>query len=397
MVIKQGSTELGEAGSVFLDLLDIRKMYEQWGISSAADIPDPDRDVLLPIRGVTAVSYEAAPHIFQPAWDENLTEKDYVICVHGWRKGGPAAATTAQLYKGRSDEITMFKRLWHRGFKGRYIGFIWPTYDVEVRNQDGSYNGLSSADESKFNHSEYRAWKCGEAFKDMVNGLPSGYKKKVIAHSLGNVVVGSAMEKGMTVDNYALLNAAIPARCYHQAAPAPLIALTEDDMSEDPTPAVRALSYRGDAASLGHARLESVGGKISNFYLPDDSALSLLGPGWALNQTTMKPDPRESYEYENLPGFHEVQWEPVFGVKRIITDPHEAMAMVNASASRAVGSISVPAGAGGTGIDTNINMDDPGMVFDEEHEAVFKWQCAKTWVFYSKLWDELDFPGLKAP
>ena len=95
--------------------------------------------------------------------------------------------------------------------KHRYIGFIWPTYDVEVRNQDGSYNGLSSADESKFNHSEYRAWKCGEAFKDMVNGLPSGYKKKVIAHSLGNVVVGSAMEKGMTVDNYALLNAAIPA------------------------------------------------------------------------------------------------------------------------------------------------------------------------------------------
>ena len=230
----------------------------------------------------------------------------------------------------------------------------------------------------------------------MVNGLPSEYKKKIFAHSLGNVVVGSALEKGMTVDNYALLNAAIPARCYNQAAPTPLFSV-HADMSDDSTAAVRTLSYRGDAASLGRARLEAVGGKISNFYLPNDSALSLLGGGWALFQTTLKPDPLESYEYENIIGFHEVQWDPVGPVNRVITDPHEAMAMVNASWSKAVGSISVPAGAGGTGIDTNIDMNDPGMLFGGEHEAVFKWRCAKTWEFYSKLWDEFNLPGTKAP
>jgi hypothetical protein len=101
MVFKQGSKVLGEGGSVFLDLLDIRKMYEQWGISRSAVIPDPDRDVLLPISGVTAVRYHTPEtgtplHDIQPAWDENLQDKNYVICVHGWRKGGTAAATAAQ-------------------------------------------------------------------------------------------------------------------------------------------------------------------------------------------------------------------------------------------------------------------------------------------------------------
>ncbi len=236
-----------------------------------------------------------------------MQDKNYVICVHGWRKGGPAAATAAQFYKGRSDEITMFKRLWHRGFKGRYIGFIWPTYDVEVGTQTG-FDAIQSAIQSKFNHSEYRAWKCGDAFKNMVNGLPADYKRKVFAHSLGNVVVGSALEKGMLVDNYALLNAAISARCYNKGAATPIaIESSKDDLSDDSTAVVRALSYRGDSATLGHARLENVGGKLSNFYLPNDFALSGLG-GWTTNQILK---PVSGYEYENNLFINEVQWDPL--------------------------------------------------------------------------------------
>lgn len=88
-------------------------------------------------------------------------------------------------------------------------------------------------------------------------------------------------------------------------------------------------------------------------------------------------------------------WDSAGVLNRFVVDPHDAM--VNTSHSRAVGSASVPAGAGGMGIDTNIDMSGYGMSFKAEHEAVFKWECAKTWVFYSKLWDELDLPGTKAP
>ena len=397
MVFKQSATVIGEGGSVFLDLLDIRKMYEQWGISRSAVIQDPDRDVLLPISGVTAVRYHTPEtgtplHDFQLAWDENLQDKNYVICVHGWRKGGPAAATAAQFYKGRSDEITIFKRLWHRGFKGRYIGFIWPTYDVEVGGQSTDWEAFQSALQSRFDHNEYRAWKCGEAFKNMVNGLPAGYKKKIIAHSLGNVVVGSALEKGMVVDNYALLNAAISARCYHQGAATP-INNSKDDLSDDPTIAVRVLSYRGDAATIGHARLENVGGKLSNFYLPNDYAPSGQLGCWEDGQYLK---PIKEYEYDSLFS-NEVYWDSAGSLNRVVIDPHEGMAMVNTSHSKAVGSAPVTTGAGGTGIDTNVDMNAAGILFDREHEAVFKLRCARTWGFYSILWDQLNLPGTKAP
>jgi len=384
-------------------------MYEQWGISAAAVIPDPDVDVLGTISGVTAVSYQAAPHPFQPAWDENIQDKDYVICVHGWRKGGPTYPDTdPRFYKGRSDEITMFKRLWHRGFKGRYIGFIWPTYDVEVYDDDGNYDGFGSATQSKFPQSEYRAWKCGQAFAAFVNGLPSAYKRKIIAHSLGNVVVGSALEKGLAMDKYAALNAAIPAYCYHSGAPlaaatmiAPpplLLYQRPRDPSFDASTAITALTYRGDTtAALGKARLESVAGDIINFYLPNDEALGFKG--WEVNLAItpigaeLFGKPISSYQYERpLIGANEFQWDPFIGTFRKVTDPHEVMAMINTSRSYALGTQST-----GGKISSNVDMDGPGMGFDEEHEAVFKWRCAKTWVFYSKLWDELNLAGTKAP
>ena len=141
---------------------------------------------------------------------------------------------------------------------------------------------------------------------------------------------------------------------------------------DDPTPAVRALSYRGDAATLGHARLENVGGKVSNFYLPNDFALSGTG-GWEDGQYLK---PIKEYEYYTLFS-NEVYWDSAGALNRVVVDPHEAMAMANTSHSKAVGSASVPAGAGGTGIDTNIDMSGPGMGFNAEHEAVFKWECAK--------------------
>lgn len=399
LVLKQDDHVLGEGGSVFFDLLDVRKMYQQWGVASSAVIPDPDLDTETVVTGVSPQQYLTRDingdwHYFEPAWDEDLEDKHYAIHVHGWRKGGPAAATPEQYFKGRSDEITMFKRLWHRGFKGRYIGFIWPTYDVEVVDENGEYDGIRSAVQSKFNHSEYRAWKSGKAFKEMVDGLSSDYEIKVFAHSMGNIVVSSALEKGMSVDNFCLLNAAISARCFHQDAPLTLAHVPlDEDLSDDPKPWVRALSYKGNAAG-GLARLEAVEGEITNFYLPNDSALGWSG--WKLNNSLLKPDPLSSYEYENIPAidFHEVQWDPIGLALRVITDPHEAMAMVNCSWSEAIGSTQAHVDpTSGKGIDANVNLALPPFLFGAEHEAAFKWQPAKTWRFYAALWSRLELPG----
>ncbi|MFA7344692.1 MAG: hypothetical protein WC003_10335 [Terrimicrobiaceae bacterium] len=49
-----------------------------------------------------------------------------------------------------------------------------------------------------YNASECRAWKCGESLMQFVNNLPTGYTRNVVAHSMGNVVAGSALKKGMS-------------------------------------------------------------------------------------------------------------------------------------------------------------------------------------------------------
>ncbi len=73
------------------------------------------------------------------------------------------------------------------------------------------------------------------------------------------------------------------------------------------------------------------------------------------------------------------------------------MAMVNASWSKAVGR--EPSTGGKIAPAKNIDMGavGSGMEFKEEHEAVFKWQCAKTWKFYEHLWNALDLPKPIAP
>ena len=181
-------------------------------------------------------------------------------------------------------------------------------------------------------------------------------------------------------------------------APPPLLLYQRPpDPSFDADTTVAALTYRGDTATLGKARLEGVAGDIVDFYLPNDEALGAFG--WEVNQaiTPVIPfiagKPIASYQYERpLAGANEFQWDPFGAVNRKVTDPHEVMAMINTSRSYALGTQ-----ATGGKIHKNIDMNGAGMSFDKEHEAVFKWQCAKTWECYSKLWDELDLPGTKAP
>ncbi len=370
MIISQGGNVVGAGGSLFLDLLDVRKMYERWKVDGSAVIEDPDKDAVATVSGVSPIKDDFG-YPYESAWDENMQDKQYAICVHGWRKG---------YYKARSDEITMFKRLWHRGFKGRYIGFQWPTYDVTVGDGNGFYDESQSAVQSKYNQSEFRAWKCGQALKTMVNGLPASYKRKIFAHSLGNVVVASALEKGMNVSHYAMLNAAIPAHCYDKTAAR--LPGASPDFTDDAHPTVRALSYRGDAPVLGRARLENVAptpyAKITNFYLPADEALT-GALSWESNQAGK---PVGGYDYEVGTA---LEWDPVFGTKRLVTDLHEAMSMINSSSTQAAGA-NIVAGR----ITANVNLNGAGLAFLKAHEAPFKFRSSRTWVFYEKLCEALD-------
>jgi hypothetical protein len=204
VVLMKDGEELGTAGELYVELLDIKKMYER-GIATPDNIPDP-QDVTgtsLPVPTVGYAQHDLG-HAFQPSWDEE--GKNYVVFVHGWKMFEHEAIGFAE---------TMYKRLWHQGYKGRFAFFRWPTYAHEgfgIINFDIA-NGIA-AFLAKFNESEYRAWRYGESLKQYVESLPSDYTMNMAAHSMGNITAGSALIRGLSVNNYALLQAAVPASCY---------------------------------------------------------------------------------------------------------------------------------------------------------------------------------------
>src|ERR1043166_7417750 len=149
------------------------------------------------ISGTSGASKTPEQCIFQKPWNET---PQCLIYIHGYNNSD-------EDYMNRSE--IMFKRLWWQGYKGRLVGFRWAS--------DLSMVG-------GFNTGEYRAWKYGKSLKDYFDDpdkgqkvklsppkVPEAYTFSIAAHSQGNVVACSALKRGLTVDNYLMMQAAIPA------------------------------------------------------------------------------------------------------------------------------------------------------------------------------------------
>jgi pimeloyl-ACP methyl ester carboxylesterase len=299
--------------SVHLDLKNIKKMYERSKATPENGFEAPYNFSTEPI--IPSVGYQihtADGHSYQEPSDE---EKKALVFVHGWNM-------TFEEYHNFSE--TMFKRLWHKHYKGRFCSFRWPT--------------LTDAD--SYNTSEYRAWKYGAALKAYVSSLPNDYTKNIAAHSMGNIVAGSALKQGMTITNYALMQAAVPAGCYNTN-----VNINNYDRFiraevNDPTPDYASLEkgYRG--------YLTGVSGNLVNFYNAVDFALvagSYFGieVSWEKNQISYKPDDPLGSGYYNYNLFEPFGSRTyitfAFSPRRFVTDPHEVMSFVARPRSQAVG------------------------------------------------------------
>ena len=171
--LDQNGNELAEVGSVWLDLKDIKKMYER-----ASATPDP----LTPIPYTSASSdfderdinytIDVSPRFEQPV-DE---QPNCLVFVHGWRMAYEDSISFSE---------TMFKRLWWQGYNGRFAAFRWATQ--------------TSA--TSYNTSEWFAWKYGKSLlnyvdNDLKHQMPD-YTMSIAAHSMGNVVIASALKRGL--------------------------------------------------------------------------------------------------------------------------------------------------------------------------------------------------------
>jgi probable HAF family extracellular repeat protein len=361
-------------GGAWLDVKNVKKMYQ---------------------RVDSATSNPWAPDQFEP--DSNEPKKDAIIFVHGWRMSPDSAGNFSE---------TMFKRLWHRGFKGRFVAFHWDTWWHDSFGWVQFDGGFIDAYLAHYNESEYIAWHSGGALKNFVNSLDC-QNKNIVAHSMGNIVAGEALREGMAIRNYALLNAAVPSACYDEdegrirqttqyvqdAGPLHFTMWDRVTPDDDSDSATRALAYRGT--------LKNVGGTLINFFLPNDQATSFA---WEVNNDQTKApltgalfNINFDYNREALPGrkLSKLRFDVQLGLvfDHFVTDKFEAMSFACGTWGKAVGAWGTTEGI----VTDSVNLADPvydlpgeESGFGDEHSGQFNSHIQQLTVFYNVLLDQLQ-------
>ena len=310
----------------------------------------------------------AANELGHPFRSDPAETKTYIIYVHGWR-------WSPEKTNNRTE--TVFKRLWHLGYKGRLAALRWPTFYGGTDDDDREPAGIFT-----YNNSEYRAWKSGESLKLYVNQLPTGYTRHVVAHSMGNIVAGAALKNGMSVANYIMLNAAVPAMCYDESASLRQLNWNYTTPNTDPDAGTRSLAYIGKFGTLNT--------NVVNFFLNNDSATRTL---WEINNSIWRPHRYNlgttgyGYDPSAIVGRRlYITFFTAFG--RYLIDPHEAMPYASQSLTRTVGADGRTRGSIGSVVDL-----DASFGFGDEHGAEWERTFYATRAFYIELMRTLQIPA----
>jgi hypothetical protein len=131
-----------------------------------------------------------------PNYPDSLCNGNQMVFIHGFSVGENDA-------RGWNAEV--FKRLFQSGSHAMFTGVDWQGDETAWFDSSGK---LDYYDNVK------NAFLTASNFKAAVSGLP-GIQKYVIAHSLGNMVVSSAIaDFDLSVNSYFALDAAVPTEAY---------------------------------------------------------------------------------------------------------------------------------------------------------------------------------------
>jgi hypothetical protein len=370
MTISQNGNTIAQTG-VWLDLRDVKSLYQRVKVTprDPNGIPGPWTSATTTFDENTAdVDITSDGYGFSPSADESKTA---TVFVHGSNLSVPSAL---------SNGDTMFKRLYWQGYHGRFALFYWNTLV-------GSWDGTIPA---HYNYNEFRAFKYGLALKKYVeNDLPAGYAKNVIGHSMGNMVLASALyprgsTSGMTCRNVIFMQAAVSASCLDSgAATLPALANLESPQTT-PDDFASQWGYRGLLAT-------NVNATLYNIYNTNDFALGW----WVNNQELCKPEnlgypiPREvgtRYTWDSGTRLGVLYYANGF-LHRTVSDPQESMSFIARSRTEALGRM-----ATGGSILQNQNVGD-GTTFPipfgrtrDDHSGEFTRPIQQLNSFYNYLY-----------
>jgi len=402
-----GAYEVVEFGGVWIKLMRAREMIQRAYVTvgGVKATPEMVSDPWNYSDGVNDQVWGFAKMEFESDPDET---DQCVVHVHGWRMNEDEKLNWSEM---------SFKRLWHQGYKGRLCSFTWPTYAPENSNLEAY---------ATYNLSEYRAWLSGAPLRDFITSLGgqdearrfAPGKVKVFAHSMGNVVVGSAIRSGMYVGGYVMQHAAMAAQAYEPFVkklehPDLLDShtpdtedkdLNQDDEnfvlhSTDPFLKNRALGLNNQ---FGVNAFTPNNGRVSviNFCLPSDYALGYEGDSalkkWVWNQDWNKPskwnvvgwygyDPSwiESGQIDAQHSIH-LRYSAnlgqiALGGGRAVTDLNEAMGFVTKAITFPVGAALETRGSVAGAVDLN------EFGFGEDHSAEWNWKIQQVSPYWARL------------
>jgi hypothetical protein len=328
-----GETKLAEGSPLYLNLQDVKEMYERWTVGEGNGGAPFNTVAISQARlpaGVSTCQYDAqSPELNQ-----------YILFVHGWN---------LQPWERDAFAETAFKRLWWQGYKGRFGAFQWPTTYWIPTGLPYPYDDIQLG--LTFDPGEQTAWQAAVPLEQLLIWLHQQYGSSVyaFAHSMGNVVMGEALRRasqdglGQLVNTYIACQAAVSANCYDAT-------LTGTDLLDfgplgvwgPTTPNI----YNNWMAGAAAAAL------TANFYNTNDYALHL----WETDQVT-KPDNRADYSW----GYDSTDYTTVqdlfyrvptigsqtflhLGTPADVMDRYEIMARAAESRSKALGAVSSVAG-----------------------------------------------------
>jgi hypothetical protein len=338
-----------ESAPVWLSLRHVKRLYQR------VDVPWPeDRpfifDFLTPPPAVELEwKYDPMGFPFEAPWYET---DDVIVWVYGWLKSGPGLYEQATVRSGE----TIFKRLWHRGYRGRLVMFHWPTHKEDL------VAGLL--------RSEYRGYKAGAALANHVAVYAGGNRRvHVTAHSLGGVPLAAALRQGMRVDNALFQVAAVPAEMFD---PDPALRLR--DMRDVATP--------NDPDQGGYpgylARSET---RIYSLYNPTDTTFY----GWNIAQKQLKGGAALTHKYLYRPDAPDARRMVLshLGRERQVTDPDEARAFIARSRTHALGAEPRVRGS----VHSVFDLHRAPYEFGNGHVVQWEWDPQRTTAFYNLVLD----------
>ena len=353
LALKSAGGEAIVAQPVHLSLRPVKSFYERVAVAWPDDIEAPWTYWEQPPEPDLQWQPEEMGEPFIRPWYETT---DTIVWVHGWIPQDDENYRRTMVFSFE----TMWKRLWHQGFRGRVIHFRWPT----IKRHEAL--GLHI--------SEYRAFKSAPQLLSFVDSLPQKNRIHVTTHSLGGVLLMEALKLGLDVNAALFQVSAVPAESFDRSE-----ALVIPNMAN---------ILPRDAAHMTHAGyLSETSTSIYNAYNPADFTWF----GWNAAQRFEKRiagfGRRYGHNSRAREGEHLQLYR--FGFKqRAVLDPHEGMASAVPATSQALGGEGRVQGV----VAESFNLHEPPYRFDTDHVAMWRWNPQKVLPYSNLILDIFDIP-----